>query len=89
MQLIVHHVKDQLKKVRGQRLEGRGQRYRIHLKCVKNPTAVMSSFSFLPPLSVASTLGEDGLASFPGPAQFSIIISTTNDEKLGGAWERG
>ena len=25
MQLIVHHVKDQLKKVRGQRTEGRGQ----------------------------------------------------------------
>ena len=29
------------------------------------------------------------LASFPGPAQLSVAISTASDEKLGGAWERG
>ena len=29
------------------------------------------------------------IASFPGPAQYFIAISTNSDEKLGGAWERG
>ena len=35
----------------------------------------------------------DQVASFPGPAQLSVAISTlfrtASDEKLGGAWERG
>ena len=29
------------------------------------------------------------IASFPGPTQLSITISTASDEKLGGAWKRG
>ena len=29
------------------------------------------------------------VASFPGPAQLSIVCSPANDGKLGGAWERG
>ena len=29
------------------------------------------------------------LASFPGPAQLSVAITTASNEKLDGAWERG
>ena len=31
----------------------------------------------------------DVLASFPGPTQLSVTISTASNGKLGGAWERG
>ena len=34
-------------------------------------------------------LAWNNIASFPGPAQLSIAISTASDRKLNGAWERG
>ena len=39
--------------------------------------------------STTTAVGRGSLASYPGPAQLSIAISTASDEKLGGAWERG
>ena len=78
MQLIVHHVKDQLKKVRGQ-----GQRFtyglcKLKFLIVFEACQEMSSCSIfillpcpapfmspyhVPPISVASTSGEDGVCS--------------------------
>ena len=77
MQLIVHHVKDQLKKVRGQ-----GQRFtyglcKLKFLIVFEACQEMSSCSIFilfpvppyhvplscPPISVASTSGEDGVCS--------------------------
>ena len=67
MQLIVHHVKDQLKKVRGQRAkvrgqraEGRGQGYRIYIKACQESSSC-DVFFLLSSISVGSTLGEDEL----------------------------
>ena len=78
MQLIVHHVKDQLKKVRGQRQGFTYGLCKLKFLIVFEACQEMSSCSIfillpcpapfmspyhVPPISVASTSGEDGVCS--------------------------
>ena len=73
----------------------------MHSYCTQLPTYILdANFQYQSVdrmlLSLEITYITTRLASFPGPAQLSVAISTVkrvsrtaSDEKLGGAWERG